>query len=159
MRAATFALATLLALAAASAPAARAAEGVTKSHALSLFGDIKYGPDFTHFDYVNPGAPKGGMVRYSSIGTFDNLNPFILKGNAAIGLDLLFDRLMASSGDEPASEYGLVAESVEMPSDRSWVQYNLRKEARFSDGTPITAEDVIWTFDTIKAKGHPHYRL
>jgi microcin C transport system substrate-binding protein len=159
MRAATFALATLLALAAASAPAARAEEGVTKSHALSLFGDIKYGPDFTHFDYVNADAPKGGTVRYSSIGTFDNLNPFILKGNAAIGLDLLFDRLMASSGDEPASEYGLVAESVEMPADRSWVQYNLRKEARFSDGTPITAEDVIWTFDTIKAKGHPHYRL
>ena len=94
MRAAAFALATLLALAASFAPAARAAEGVTKSHALSLFGDIKYGPDFSHFDYVNPDAPKGGTVRYSAIGTFDNLNPFILKGSPAAGSGAVFDTLM-----------------------------------------------------------------
>jgi microcin C transport system substrate-binding protein len=158
MRAAAIALTALLTLAPA-AIAADNAEGVTKSHALSLFGDIKYGPDFTHFDYVNPDAPKGGTVRYSSIGTFDNLNLFILKGNAAAGLGGLFDTLMFPAGDEPASAYGLVAESVEVPADRSWVQYNLRKEARFQDGSPITPEDVIWTFETLKEKGHPRYRL
>lgn len=158
MRAAAAALTTLLALAPA-AVAADAADSVTKSHALSLFGDIKYGPDFTHFDYVNPDAPKSGTVRYSAIGTFDSLNPYILKGNAAAGLTQLFDTLMSPSGDEPASEYGLVAESVETPPDRSWVRYNLRPEARFSDGTPITPEDVVWTFDTLKTKGHPRLRL
>ena len=158
MRAAAIALTALLALAPA-AIAAESADGVTKSHALSLFGDVKYGPEFSHFDYVNPDAPKGGTVRYSAIGTFDNLNPYILKGNAAVGVGLLFDTLMSPSGDEPASEYGLVAESVEMPADRSWVQYNLRQEARFSDGTPLTADDVIWTFDTLKAHGHPRLRL
>ena len=142
----------------AAAPA-MAEEGTTKSHGLSLFGDLKYGADFTHFDYVNPDAPKGGTVRYSAIGTFDNLNPFILKGSPAAGLGLAFDTLMARSGDEPASEYGLVAESVEVPPDRSWVQYNLRKEARFHDGTPITPADVVWTFDTLKSKGHPRFRL
>src|SRR5690348_4473582 len=158
MRAAAAALTALLAL----APAAIAAdngEGVTKSHALSLFGDIKYGPDFKHFDYVNPDAPKGGTVRYSAIGTFDNLNPFILKGSPAAGSGETFDTLMARSDDEPGSEYGLVAESVEIPADKRWVQYNLRKEARFHDGTPVTPEDVIWTFETLKAKGHPRYRL
>jgi microcin C transport system substrate-binding protein len=132
---------------------------VSKSHGLSLFGDLKYGADFGNFDYVNPDAPKGGTVRYSAIGTFDNLNPFILKGNPAAGLGDLFDTLMTPAGDEPASEYGLVAESVEVPADRSWVQYNLRKEARFQDGSPITPEDVIWTFETLKEKGHPRYHL
>jgi microcin C transport system substrate-binding protein len=156
MRAAALAFTTLLALGSA---AAHAAEDVTKSHALSLFGDIKYGADFQHFDYVNPDAPKGGTVRYAAIGTFDNLNPFILKGSPAAGSTDAFDTLMTRSDDEPGSEYGLVAESVEIPADRQWVQYNLRKEARFQDGTPITPEDVIWTFETLKAKGHPRYRL
>ncbi|HEX7967715.1 MAG TPA: extracellular solute-binding protein, partial [Stellaceae bacterium] len=157
MRAAAFALTSLFAVS--LVPPGHAADAITKGHALSLFGDIKYGADFSHFDYVNPDAPKGGTARYSAIGTFDNLNPFILKGNAAAGLDSVFDTLMTPSGDEPASEYGLVAESVEIPADRTWVQYNLRKEARFQDGTPITPEDVIWTFDTLKAKGHPRFRL
>jgi microcin C transport system substrate-binding protein len=155
MRIAAAALTVLLATGLAPADAA----GVTKSHGLSLFGDLKYGADFSHFDYVNPDAPKGGTVRYSAIGTFDNLNPFILKGNAAIGSGAPFDTLMAQAGDEPASSYGLVAESVEVPADRTWVQYNLRKEARFQDGSPITPEDVIWTFETLKEKGHPRYRL
>jgi microcin C transport system substrate-binding protein len=155
MRAAALALTILLAAGAATTDAA----DVTKSDGLSLFGDLKYGADFSHFDYVNPDAPKGGTVRYSSIGTFDNLNLFILKGNAAAGLGGLFDTLMFPAGDEPASAYGLVAESVEVPADRSWVQYNLRKEARFQDGSPITPEDVIWTFETLKEKGHPRYRL
>lgn len=158
MRAAAFALTALIAAAFAAAPAA-ADDGVTKSHGLSLFGDLKYGPDFTHFDYVNPGAPKGGTVRYNAIGTFDTLNLFQLKGNKARGLDLLVDTLMFPSYDEPDSEYGLVAESVEIPKDRTWVQYDLRPEARFHDGSPITPEDVIWTFETLRTKGDPHYRL
>jgi microcin C transport system substrate-binding protein len=159
MRVAAFALNALLAASLACAAPALAENGVTKSHGLSLFGDLKYGPGFTHFDYADPDAPKGGTVRYAAIGTFDNLNPFILKGSPAAGIGELFDTLMSPAGDEPASSYGLVAESVEIPADRAWVQYNLRKEARFNDGTPITPEDVIWTFDTLKAKGHPRYRL
>ena len=113
---------------------------VTKSHGLSLFGDLKYGPDFTHFDYADPGALKGGDVHYSAIGTFDTLNPFTLKGVAAAGIGALFDSLMAGALDEPASAYGLVAESVEVPADRSWVIYTIRKEARFHDGSTITAD-------------------
>jgi microcin C transport system substrate-binding protein len=154
MRIAAIALSLLLGLSLAPTEAA----DVTKSHGLSLFGDLKYGADFSHFDYVNPDAPKGGTVRYSAIGTFDNLNPYILKGNAAAPA-AVFDTLMARADDEPASAYGLVAESVEVPADRTWVQYNLRKEARFQDGSPITPKDVIWTFDALKEKGHPRFHL
>ncbi len=128
-------------------------------HGLSLFGDLKYDANFTHFAYVNPDAPKGGMIKYAAIGTFDTLNPFQLKGDKAAGMGLVFDTLLAPSYDEPDSAYGLVAESVEIAPDRSWAQYNLRKEARFQDGTPITPEDVIWTFDTLKEHGDPHYRI
>ncbi len=127
-------------------------------HGLSMYGNLKYGPDFKHFDYVNPDAPKGGDVRLAAIGTFDNLNPFILKGVAAAGIGQLFDTLTVSSSDEPFAEYGLIAESVQVPADRSWVAFTLRPEARFHDGSPITAEDVVWTFQTLKTKGHPFYR-
>jgi microcin C transport system substrate-binding protein len=123
-----------------------------------MYGDLKYGPGFKHFDYVNPAAPKGGAVRLEAIGTFDNLNAFIFKGVGAAGLGLMYDTLVVGSGDEPFSEYGLVAESIELPADRSWVAYTVRPEARFHDGHPITAEDVIWTFETLKTKGHPFYR-
>ena len=128
-------------------------------HGLSLFGDLKYPPNFSHFDYANPDAPKGGTVKYASIGTFDTLNPFQLKGNRADGLGLTFETLMTSADDEPASEYGLVAESAEVAPDGTWVIYTIRPQARFQDGSKITPEDVIWTFDTLKAKGHPRYRL
>jgi len=141
MRARAIVLAVLLA--AIPLGVALAQDGVTKSHGLSLFGDLKYGPDFAHFDYVNPEAPKGGSVHYSAIGTFDTLNPFTLKGNAAAGLGLDTDTLMVGSPEEPASAYGLIAETVEVPADRTWVQFNLRKEAWFHDGTPITPADVI----------------
>ena len=123
-----------------------------------MYGDLKYGPGFTHFDYANPNAPKGGDVKLAAIGTFDSLNPFILKGVAATGIGDTFDTLMEGSADEPFSEYGLIAESIEVPADRSWVAFTLRPEARFHDGKPITADDVIWTFDTLKSKGHPFYR-
>ncbi len=136
----------------------RADDAPQPKHGASMYGDLKYGPDFTHFDYANPDAPKGGTLTLSAIGSFDNLNQFILKGNNAAGLGLLFDTLTAGSLDEPFSEYGLIAESIEMPADRSWVIFTLRPEARFQDGTPITVDDVIWTLDTLKTKGHPFYR-
>jgi microcin C transport system substrate-binding protein len=131
---------------------------ITTNYALSMYGELKYGPGFTHFDYVNPDAPKRGTVRLSAIGTFDNLNPFILKGVAATGLGEVFDTLLEASADEPFSEYGLLAETVVLPADRSWVTFTLRPQARFHNGSPITADDVVWTFETLKTKGHPFYR-
>jgi microcin C transport system substrate-binding protein len=131
---------------------------VTIGHALSMYGDLKYPPGFTHFQYVNPDAPKGGDVKLAAIGTFDTLNPFVLKGVPAVGIGTVFDTLTVSSEDEPFSQYGLVAESIEMPADRSWVAFTLRPQARFHDGTPMTVEDVIWTFDALKTKGRPFYR-
>ena len=128
------------------------------THGMSLFGDLKYGPDFKHFDYVNPYAPKGGTIRYSAIGTFDTLNPFVIKGIPAAGIGGIFDTLTVRSEDEPSSEYGLVAETIELAPDKLSVLYRLRKEARFHDGTPTTPEDVVWTFETLRAKGQPMYR-
>src|SRR5271165_936649 len=128
------------------------------THGLSLFGDLKYPPDFQHFDYVNPQAPKGGTMRYSAIGTYDTLNPFVIKGVPAAGISLIFDTLSASSQDEPGSEYGLVAKTIELAPDKLSVLYALRKEARFHDGTPMTPEDVIWTFEILRTKGAPSYR-
>jgi microcin C transport system substrate-binding protein len=137
--------------------AARAAEGV-KSHGIAMHGDLKYGPDFKHFDYVNPDAPKGGEVRLAAIGTFDSLNPFILKGVAASGLNRIYNTLAVGSADEAFSEYGELAQSFEVPADRSWVAFELRPEARWHDGKPVTADDVVFTFDLLKSKGHPQYR-
>jgi microcin C transport system substrate-binding protein len=128
------------------------------SHALSMFGDLKYGPGFTHFAYTNPTAPKGGHVRFAAVGTFDTLNPYVLRGVPAAGLGYLADSLMVGSDDEPFSRYGLVAETIEVPADRSWVAFTVRRQARFHDGSPITAEDVIWTFDALRTRGHPFYR-
>ena len=141
-------------------PAAPQAAGakVTTAHAFSMYGDLKYPAGFTHFQYVNPEAPKGGDVKLAAIGTFDTLNPFVLKGVPAVALGSVFDTLTVSSDDEPFSQYGLVAETIEMPADRSWVAFTLRPQARFHDGSPITVEDVIWTFDTLKTKGRPFYR-
>jgi len=139
------------------APAA-AADSVYSGHGASMFGDLKYGPDFAHFDYVNPDAPKGGEARLAATGTFDNLNPFILKGVSAAGSTLPFDTLTTQSLDEPFSEYGLLAESIEIPEDRSWVAFTLRPEARWHDGTPVTADDVVFTFQTLTTEGHPFYR-
>ena len=149
-----FAAATLLL--AAVLPAA--AQEVTVSHGAAMHGDLKYGPGFTHFDYSNPDAPKGGEVRLSAIGSFDNLNPFILKGQSAAGLGQVFETLMTGSEDEAFSEYGLIAESIEMPGDRSWVAFTLRPEARWHDGTPITVDDVLFSLDALKTRGHPFYR-
>ena len=127
-------------------------------HGLALHDDLKYPPDFTHFDYVNPDAPKGGEMRLAGIGTFDNLNPFILRGTSPAGIGMLFDTLTVQSQDEPFSEYGLIAESIQVPEDHSWVAFTLREQARFHDGSPITAQDVIFTLQTLQTQGHPFYR-
>ncbi|MFY9461856.1 MAG: extracellular solute-binding protein [Candidatus Sungiibacteriota bacterium] len=129
-----------------------------KSHGIAMYGDLKYGPDFKHFDYANPRATKGGKVTRSAIGTFDNLNPYIMKGVVAAGSNILFSTLAVNSHDEPASNYCLVCETIELAEDRSWVAFTLRPEARFSDGSTVTVEDVIFSFDILKAKGHPFYR-
>jgi len=127
-------------------------------HGLAIYGNVKYPENFKQFDYVNPDAPKGGVVKLSVIGTFDNLNPFILKGNSATGSDLVFETLMDASKDEPFSAYGLIAESAELADDRSWVKFKLRDIAKWSDGSSITADDVVFSFKTITTKGHPSYR-
>ena len=117
-------------------------------HALTLFEDVKYPPDFTHFSYVNPKAPKGGRVRLGIVGSFDNLNPYTFKGEA--GGAVLNDALLVSSLDEPSTEYGLVASAVWHPEDRSMVVYRLRPEARFHDGKAMTPEDVIWSMQALR---------
>lgn len=135
-----------------------AAPEVAPAHAVAMHGTPKYGPDFAHFDYVNPDAPKGGEIRLASRGTFDSMNPFILKGDAPSGLGLVYETLMESSEDEAFSKYGLIAESIEMPEDRSAVTFNLRPEARWHDGKPLTAHDVVFSFNALMDKGHPQYR-
>ena len=137
------------------------AAGGVPNHGISAFGDLKYPADFAHFEYANPAAPKGGTwsTGYGNV-TFDSFNPFILKGNAAIGISaLIFDSLMTSSADEADAMYGLIAESAEVPEDRSSVTFNLRPEARFHDGSPLTSEDVVFSFNTLIEKGHPSYRV
>src|SRR6185312_8584449 len=110
---------------------------------IALYGDLKYKTGFTHFDYVNPDAPKGGAVKFNSIGTYDTFNPFTLKGVKAEGLGYLFDTLMVASSDEPDSQYGLVAQSVSVAPDHLSVTFELRSEARFHDGSPMTPADVL----------------
>ncbi|MBF8745360.1 ABC transporter substrate-binding protein [Pseudomonas putida] len=128
-------------------------------HALTLYDEApKYPADFKHFDYVNPDAPKGGTFRQSSFGGFDSLNPYINKGVPADGLGLIYDTLMRQSLDEPFTEYGLVAGKIEKAPDNSWVRFYLRPEARFHDGHPIRAEDVVFTFNALTTQGAPLYR-
>ena len=136
------------------------AQGETyRGHALAMFDQVKYGPEFGHFDYVRPDAPKGGHLRLAKVGSFDNLNPYTLKGIAAAGtLNLIYDKLLARALDEPATVYGLLVEKVEFPPDRSWVLFTLREKARWHDGTPITTADVVFTFYTLINKGIPFYR-
>ncbi|MBF0129613.1 MAG: ABC transporter substrate-binding protein [Alphaproteobacteria bacterium] len=128
-------------------------------HGIAMHGAPKYGPDFKQFDYVNPAAPKGGDVRLNAMGTFDTLNGHVIKGQAAAGLSLTYDTLMADSADEAFSEYGRLAETVTMPDDRSWVAFALRREARWHDGKPVTPDDVIFSLETLKTKGAPFYRV
>jgi microcin C transport system substrate-binding protein len=142
---------------------AMTADSGAEAHGLSVFGDLKYPPDFHHFDYVNLSAPKGGMFSTTpsvrtynqSYQTFSSLNAFILKGEGAQGMDLTFATLMARAGDEPDAVYGLAAKSVQISPDKLFYRFTLRPEAKFHDGTRLTARDVAFSFTTLKAKGHP----
>jgi peptide/nickel transport system substrate-binding protein len=143
---------------AALAPAAHA-QSTEPMHGLAMHGSPKHPPDFTHFSYVNPDAPRGGRLVLGLQGTFDSLNAFIIKGVSAHGLrEYVFESLMARSGDEPFSLYGLIAESIELPPDRSFITFRLRREARFADGKPITPEDVLFSWRVLKDKGWPYHR-
>ena len=131
---------------------------IQTTHALTLYGAPRYSADFEHFDYVNPEAPKGGAIRLAAIGTYDNLNPFILKGVSAAGSLLIYNRLCTKSQDEPFTEYGQLAARMQMPEDRSWVLFELREEARWHDGEPVTAQDVVFSFNALVEWGIPFYR-
>lgn len=127
------------------------------THGIAIFGDLKYPEKFTHFDYVNPDAPKGGLVKMASFGSYDNFNPFIIKGNAAAGAASLHCTLLAPADDEPMSSYGYLAEKVELAPDRKSEIFTLNKNAKFSDGSPVTADDVIFSFHTLIKKGLPMF--
>lgn len=135
-----------------------------KLHGLSAFGDLKYKPDFAHFDYVNPDAPKGGQMNFAppnatlnqSFLTFNTLNSLVLKGDSPPRTELCFDSLMASALDEPDAVYGLLAESVTLSQDRNGFRFSLRPQARFNDGSPLTAEDVAFALKLYKDQGHPN---
>lgn len=128
------------------------------SHGIAMYGDPVLPPDFVSLPYANPDAPKGGRIIFGEAGGFDSLNPHILKGRAPYALrGLVFESLMGRSWDEPFTLYGLLAESVETGPNREWVEFTLRPEARFSDGAPVTVEDVIWSYETLGEEGHPRF--
>jgi microcin C transport system substrate-binding protein len=141
-----------------SAYAQSAPDGLAWRHAVSTYGDIKYPADFKHFDYVNPNAPKGGIVRLFELGTFDNFNIVIqgLKGSIARGATMINQTLTTRSQDEPATAYGLLAEAAAYPDDFSYVVYRLNAAARWHDGKPVTPDDVVFSFDAFK-KNSPMY--
>ncbi|GAB5431897.1 MAG: extracellular solute-binding protein [Epibacterium sp.] len=129
------------------------------AHGIAMYGDPQLSPGFESLPYVNPEAPKGGAVVFGNLGGFDSLNPFTQKGNPPWQMRFWgYESLMGRSYDEPFSLYGLLAESIETPEDRSWVEFTLREEARFSDGTPVTIEDVIWSYETLGTEGNLRYR-
>jgi microcin C transport system substrate-binding protein len=142
---------------------AAADNGGAEMHGMSVFGDLKYPADFHHFDYVNPDAPKGGLFSTipstraynQSFQTFNSFNAFILKGEGAKGMELTFDTLMARANDEPDAMYGLAAKSVWISTDKLTYRFTMRPEARFHDGSKMTAHDVAFSLNTLKEKGHP----
>ncbi|MDX2145234.1 MAG: extracellular solute-binding protein [Rhodospirillaceae bacterium] len=139
---------------------AQAIERGKPVHGLAMYGVPKHGPDFTHFDFVNPDAPKGGTLVRSNENdqTFDTFNGFTLKGSPARGIGLTYDTLMVDGADETFSAYCLVCETVEVAVDNTWIEYNIRPQARFHDGSPITAEDVAFSFEILTTKGAPNIR-
>ncbi|MEX2519567.1 MAG: ABC transporter substrate-binding protein, partial [Paracoccaceae bacterium] len=150
---------SLAAITAAGAPRLLRAEGAIRSHGASLIGDLKYPETFAHFDYVNPDAPKGGVARLATQSNFDSFNPFIVKGTSPAGVGLIFDTLMTPSLDQGSTQYGLLAEWVEHPADFSWAAFKVRDGARWHDGRPVTAADVVFSFEALTTLGHPQYRF
>jgi len=138
-----------------SVPQISIAEEITKTWAMAEFGEPLYKDGIDHWPYVNPDAPKGGSIVLGASGSFDSLNTYILKGTYPRSLGLAGDSLMTGSADELDSAYGLIAETAEFPEDKSWVIFNLRPEAKFSDGAPITARDFEFALETIRAYGRP----
>jgi microcin C transport system substrate-binding protein len=136
----------------ADAPAAR------RTYAMSLLGKPALPADFPYFPYVNPNAPKIGDVALSSVGTFDSFNQFIVQGTPAADINRVYDTLLVSSSNEAGTSYGHLAKTIEVPADNSWVAFELRPEAHFNDGKPVTAEDVVWTFNALRDKGRPFYK-
>ena len=131
---------------------------IIKSHGISTFGELKYNSDFQHLDYVNPSAPKGGEVSIWAFGSFDSMHPYTTKGRSGSLSSIFFESLLTGTSDEIGSAYGLVAKSMEYPKDRSWVIFNMRPEAKFSDNTPLTAEDVLFSYKLLQEKGLPSFR-
>lgn len=129
-----------------------------KAHGISTFGELKYPADYPHLDYVNPDAPKGGEISVWAFGSFDSMNPYTTKGRAAGLSSVFFESLLAGTADEIGALYGLLAESIEYPEDRSEVVFNLHPEARFSDGSALTAEDVVFSYELLRDKGLPSFR-
>jgi len=128
-------------------------------HGIAMYGDPALPPDFVSLPYANPDAPTGGAMATAEVGSFDSLNPYILKGSVPWQLTyLITESLMGRSLDEPFTLYGLLAESVETGPNREWVEFTLRPEARFSDGNPVTVEDVMWSYETLGTLGHPRYQ-
>ena len=142
---------------AAPAPVAPAVGAPTRTYGLALVGDPRLPPGFAHFPYANPDAPKGGEVVLAAIGSFDSFNPFILRGTAG-PVSAVWDTLTRASADEPDTGYAHLAHTIEVAADHTYVAFELRPEARFHDGTPVTAEDIAWTFETLRDKGRPYYR-
>ena len=156
----TATLAALSALALITTAAAASAAGTGgPAHALAMHGAPKYPADFKNFDYVNPQAPKGGTQVQGVVGTFDNLNGFIIQGNPAAGLGLTYDSLMAGAADEPFTQYCLICETIDVPDDRSWAEFTLRSDARWHDGKPISVDDVIFSINVLREKGNPFFRF
>jgi len=147
----------LTGLIAGSTSAATLADTIT-SHGISTFGELRYSADFPHLDYVNPDAPKGGEISVWGFGSFDSMHPYTTKGRAGQLSSMFFESLLEGTADEADAVYGLIAESLEYPVDRSHVIFNMRPEARFSDGTPLTAEDVVFSYEILRDKGLPSFR-
>jgi microcin C transport system substrate-binding protein len=153
---ALFAGAVILGLAA-SAVAVRAQDTIV-SHGISTFGDLKLPADFKYLPYVNPDAPKGGEISQWSPGSFDSFNPYAIAGNAAALSSVFYESILAGTADDVSAAYCLLCETMEYPKDRSWVIFNLRKDVKFSDGSPMTAEDVLFSYELFRDKGIPEYR-
>ncbi|MGV6812971.1 MAG: extracellular solute-binding protein [Brevirhabdus sp.] len=134
------------------------AETIIKAHGISTFGPLKYPAGFKHLDYVNPDAPKGGEISEWAFGSFDSMHPYTIKGRGGGLSSIFFESLLTGTADEIGASYGLLAETLEYPEDRSWVIFNLRPEAKFSDGSPLTAEDVLFSFETFRDKGLSSFR-
>ncbi|TDH63460.1 ABC transporter substrate-binding protein [Dankookia rubra] len=133
-------------------------DGITRTHALSLLGEPALPADFTHWPWVNPKAPKGGELVLAALGSFDSFNPFILRGTPAVGIGRVWDTLLRDSDDEASTEYVHLAQRIDLPADQRWVAFELNPAAKWHDGRPVTAEDVVWTFDTLRTQGRPTYR-